>query len=231
MLTVNGAQLDAMSRQDQERFVEFLYEDLLPEFPELFLSLPRSVACRMLRRGVERARAQGFVEAGGIAAFIRLMALIGADFDEHPMVADVLAGIAEADETKRLSALVDGLSEADLEEAYEDADDRAWFAPDDTAGWTVATVCWSFSELSAVRPEDRLYTLAAAAVEKAGKLGLEDNDAVPIIAACIAFYGDDFDGPSGPPWCRDVLPRPDLPSAVRLELLRVRIALDTGRMI
>lgn len=231
MLTVSGEQFDEMSRQDLTQFVEFLYEDLLPEFPELFLSLPRSVACRMLRQGVERARARGFVEAGGIAAFIRLMALIGADFDEHPMVADVLAGITETDETKRLSALIDGLNEADLEEAYEDADDRAWFAPDDTPGWTVATLCWTFSELSAVRPEERLYALAAAAAEKARKLGLEDNDAVPVIAACIAFYGDDFDGLSGPPWCRDVLPRPDLPPTVRLELLRVRIALDTGRMI
>lgn len=239
MIILRNGQVDSLELALEESFGALLCQQFRADYPWQFASLPLPVLRTMVLHGEERARGHGFSAACDLAAFLHIMALSAPDFDRHPAVAAVLGDPAIPQE-----ALIDELAERIDEEVWEElrdgADPDAWFPAGDPDA-AMARLCRAYPEANQTLGYAGLTELFALAADKAVVLELPTPEALAPVAAAIWIYGEGFDRPpTAGGWVRHVRPgsgegggegggAPDLPPDVRLELLRLRLALDTGR--
>ena len=196
--------------------------------------LPRFPAqSRKLLVGNMMARAQryGLTWKSTITLFCDLMQSAAPNFDRHPRIQDALAG-GTADPDVRMRSLPARVPAAVWDEiAGQRVDLPLYVAPDlddrpleDRVAHALPIVLWDHIAPAAAH-DVALWTMKAAA-----SLGLDGLDDAPLaVAAMQVFYLAASPGKK-PDWLADVRD-PALPPKVRLELLRLKIALDHGRRV
>ena len=94
-----------------------------------------------------------------------------------------------------------------------------------------ASVCTAFPELIGVLGETALLTLFTQAISRAHRLGIEPDAGIVVYAAALALFGTQLDEPSGPVWAAGVFKHPQLAPERLVALLRLRLLLDTDRLV
>ena len=97
--------MEGFAKYAEEAFYDSLLRELREDYPQLFGSAPWKVGEKMLSYGRKKAKKYGFTQRNTITGFIRLMAAIAPDFDEHPDIAPLLTDRDEANQDARLEEL------------------------------------------------------------------------------------------------------------------------------
>ncbi len=107
MLTIRDAQLDVLGRQPRARFEADLARHLRRYFPH---ECEGGDVAGFVRMGIERAAAHGIDTQGDTALYLNLMAMMGAEFDEDPLIpwaARGLDDLSTPSPSARLDAVYD----------------------------------------------------------------------------------------------------------------------------
>lgn len=105
MLAIRRAQIDVLEEEAIRVYGERAIAELWQELP--FECADRGIEeMRVLvREGVARAAKNGFSTEANVYCFVRMMLLLGRDFDEQPWAIDALQDCAAEHENDRLDYL------------------------------------------------------------------------------------------------------------------------------
>ena len=114
MITIRKEQMEAFRAEAMLRFEDKLVAHVAEHFPDQYQSLGDGGTRAMIRQGIKRAGSYGIVTEPGVAAYIKLMFLLGRNFDvdpDLPWAQRVLSGTIYKSEESKVNQLV--------KEAYE----------------------------------------------------------------------------------------------------------------
>jgi len=232
MLTLRSGQVRALERSTAAGFVQDLLARLAAERPAAFGGQPLYVRQQMVVNGLACAAAFGFTLRSTLGGFAALQCRTAADFHCHPLVRPVL--LAREPERRRFDRLLAEVPAEVWDTLRRGADLRAWFEPRQPAQRPVriaAQVCAVFPELVEQAPAGALPALFRASISRAARHGIAVESGVAVFAAALAIYGDTLDRPGGPSWAAQVFEEASLAPARIVALLRLRLLLDTDRLI
>lgn len=232
MLSIGTGQLQALQHAAAVGFLRRLIDRLAAETPVVFNGQPSFVREQMVVNGLAVAATFGFTLESTLGGFVALQCQTAADFHHHPLARQVL--LAEDSEQRRFERLVGEVS-ADVWAAIRSgADHRAWFEPRQPSQQAVriaARVCAAFPELVDKAPEGALRPIFEASIPRAAHHGIVVETGIAVYAAALAVYGDALDKPGGPAWAAQVFGSAPLPPERQVALLRLRLLLDTDRLV
>lgn len=232
MLTLSPLQMARFEDSAALAFVARLVERLAAKFPDTFRGQPRFVRRQMVAQGLSTADGFGLTLESTLGGFVALQCATAPDFHTHPQVRLILT--AAAPERLRFDRLIETVPQLLWNSIKSGADVRAWFdpvRPDQQAARIAIRVCDVFPELVDRIAETDLLQLFQQVTARARRHGIEANAGVVVYAAALAFYGTRLDEAGGPAWARELFSPPLLTPARTVALLRLRVSLDTDRII
>lgn len=230
MLTVRAEQMRALNQVAQDAFTAELAAYLCAAVPGWLSRFPQDVRLRIAANIRNRAESLGVTWKSTIGLFGSLMLQIAPNFPDHPQIAEKLLLKCPAD--NRIKALPYNVPSAAWAQARANRCNLPLFIPEDMDQGPPALqlrdalplVLWDF-------PEREILPLAANAERAAERFGLRElTDGPLIVAAWRALYGPRYADRTRYQWL-DAVFFPERPPRERLELLRLRIALDHDRRL
>ncbi|HEX8242819.1 MAG TPA: hypothetical protein VF541_04975 [Longimicrobium sp.] len=89
-LIIREAQMQALRDAARDRFARAAAAELRRADPAAVAAFDDAALLALVRRGMERARAYGLVEAEPVRAFLSLLVSVGPAFDRHPSIRAIL---------------------------------------------------------------------------------------------------------------------------------------------
>lgn len=125
MFRIKESHLAALEPVAEASFLTRLVDYVRREFPAVVEELPAGTLSGRVRIGVERARSFGIEEYQNIALFVALMFEFAPNFDQHPHINQLLLDPAILPE-KRMSAVVDEISDEEWDQVEASRDGQSW---------------------------------------------------------------------------------------------------------
>lgn len=231
MLTIANDQLDKLDAIAALAFARDLFGHLARRQPNLLPRFAPAVREAVMRNMVARADRHGLTWKSTITLYCDLMQSVAPDFDRHPLVRDALeSGAPDAD--IRMRSLIARVPSAVWGEVVADRTELPLYTgPEmdgrplvDRVAQALPLVLWD--RVDRARAPD----VARWAVSAAGSLGFGSLDDAPLVVATWRSLDPAAASGGKPGWLADIRDTA-VPPKVRLELLRLRIALDHGRRV
>ena len=135
MLKIRPEQLEVFQRKVEDAFVEDLIDYLVTEHPDCVVQLtnkistikeiPQPTLRKIVRNGIARAKTYHLTWKSSLSAFVVLMFVAAANFDEHPLIQRVLRD-ENVESDSRIDQLWERTSEKDWEAVRQNYHSDAW---------------------------------------------------------------------------------------------------------
>jgi hypothetical protein len=216
----------------QERFVAELADYLCARHIAVLPRFPLAERHTIVRIMIARSRGWGATWKASISLYADFMQRIAPNFDRYPAIGVALrTGGEDADE--RILSLADRVPHRSWAEAEAERVELYLYTPPEFDGLALAQrtaqalpiVLWDHV------PADAALAISEQGTRLADRLGIAQLDDGPLVsAAALALYGQRLNDLAAHPWILDIHDPGRRPSE-RLEMLRLRIALDFGRRV
>lgn len=228
MLSFSPGAITALRAGARPAFLDRVRRRMAATFPHFLPCFPEDVQARITGHMLERAAAWGVTHQASLWAFCELMVSVAPNFDEEPAIHARLS---------RHRGELDGVL-ADLgrtmplhlrRSAQRIGSRMPLFVPHRLVGAPApARLATAIGTALHDRPEAAAAPEAAAqAMAEAERLGLEQDDAPLVVAACRSFWGPAF---ARLRWAEAVWHEP-WSATERVELLRFRLAAAHRRFV
>lgn len=226
MLTISPQTMERYDASARPAFVAWVGETLADKYPHFLPRFPEAVRSRIVGNMLGRAAAWGVGRQRALLAWCELMIIVAANFDEAEPIKQVL----ERDGAQMdllIPELPELISEDDWEKSAANGSSLPFFhvpglAQDSLERRTSDAVRLVLGD----RPEAAQPNAAVLQAQKAvASMKLASvPDALLVTVACRSFYG------AGPAWLTSLLAE-RLPARAVVEAMRLRLALDFGRVL
>ena len=232
MISISTKQVELFEQAIGIRFVDKLLALLREEFPVCFRGLPDFVCKTMVVNGIQASLRCGFTLQSYIGGFVALQCNSSPDFFLHPTIAKTLA-ISNREKLK-YHYLMNNVPKPIWNEIKLSTNPMAWFNKNNN-NQAIARlsyhVCSVFPKITNIQSEAQLFLLFTIAKEKAARYGVNWEEGIAIFAVALALYGSRLDEINGPTWSKKVFFPSRLSPEKISNLLRLRILLDTDKII
>lgn len=232
MLTFDAEQFRTFERNAGLGFVLRLTDRLAATEPTAFTGQPAFVRRLMVVNGLAMAAGYGFSLESTLGGFVALQCETAADFHCHPLMHAILQ--SGTPERQRFDRLIADVPASTWNVVKRGADLRAWFEPksgEQQVARITALVCSTFPELHHRFRDAELLRLIERAIGEAKRHGVAVESGIAVYASALAVYGEELDAAAGPAWAAAIFRRAGLSSERQVALLRLRLLLDTDRLI
>jgi hypothetical protein len=134
MLKIRGKQMRVLADESFVRRLAVRLRKTHSKLPVILLAgvttvgqIPEPRLLEMVRTGVARARSYGLTDETSLATFVFLMFFVAPNFDEHPLIARVLAD-ARIRPDSRVDELWEKIGDGNFEAARRNYSPGAWEA-------------------------------------------------------------------------------------------------------
>lgn len=226
MLSIGVKTLEEFDAAARPSFVVRLHEILNDKYPHFLPRFPRRIGLRITDHMLQRAEREGLRYQSSLLAWCELMIIVAADFERAPEVRRVL------DENRaRRDFLVPDLPDIISDDVWERCEAAGSSLPFfHSAALDHASLAERTAAAIGLALGDRIERGTGAkaadqAIANAQRLRLSEvSDAPLVLAACRMFY------PTPGTWFEEVL-RQSIPARAKIELIRLRLAIDHGRVV
>lgn len=228
MLSFSPGAITALRAGARPAFLERVRRRLVATFPHFLPCFPDEVQARITGHMLERAAGWGLTHQASLWAFCELMVSVTPNFDEEPAIHARLSQLR--DELDGSLAELGRTMPPHVRRSAQRSGSRmplfvphrlvAAPAPDRVAA-AIVTALHDRAEAAAAP------AAAARAVAEADRLGLTQDDAPLVVAACQSFWSPAF---TRMHWA-EALWREPWSAAERVELLRFRLAAAHRRFV
>ncbi|MCX7099870.1 MAG: hypothetical protein NTV43_18400 [Methylococcales bacterium] len=232
MFSISTKQVEALENEIGVRFVCQLLALLREEYPACFSGLPDFVSQAMVVNGIQASLRCGFTLQSHIGGFVTLQCSTSPDFFLHPAIVKILS--ISNHEKLKFHYLMHNAPESIWNEIKLSANPMAWFSNtnnNQAIARMAYHVCSTFPEFANTQSEAQLFSLFKIATEKAARYGIDWEEGIAIFATALVLYGSRLDETNGTTWSKKVFSLPHLSPEKIANLLRLRIALDTDKLI
>ena len=228
MLSFSPGAITALRAEARPAFLERVRQRLVATFPHFLPCFPNEAQARITGHMLERAAGWGLTHQSSLWAFCELMVSVAPNFDEEPAIRARLMQHGDA-----LDFILPELGRTMPPHVRHNAQRfgsrMPLFVPHRLVdGAAPARIAAAIMTALHDRPEAAAAAGAAAqASAEAERLGLTQDDAPLVVAACLSFWGPAF---ARRPWAATLWREP-WSAAERLELLRFRLAASHRRFV
>lgn len=231
MLIIGEGQKASFDLVARAPFLAGLSTHLSRRKPGLLARFPPSARDALVRNMVARAERHGLTWKSTITLFCDLMQSVAPNFDRHPLIRKALIDGASDADVRFRSIFAEVPSDVWDEVARNRVDLPLFTDPEfdgrplvERVAQAMPVVLWDHIA-PGISAEAARWAMRAAA-----NLRLDGLDDAPLAIAAMRVFYPSVSTPERPDWLADIR---DIsrPAPVRLELLRLRIALDHGRWV
>ena len=231
MLSISEATLRTLETSARPLFARRVQAALAEKYLHFLPRFPEVVQTAIVGNMLGRASRWGIYGQRALLAFCELMIAVAANFDEQPDIRAVREG-QDGARDQVLTVLPGLVSEAAWAEAERNAATLPFYVrPSMIEAGEAERTAAAIPLVLHDRPEAASASAAVAAAQAlARRLGLADvPDALLVLSACRALYGEGFDE-SRLAWTDGVFGA-GLPPRAVVNALRLRLALDFARFV